>query len=68
MKRETFTIEGDAMAAVDRFVDRHARHNIKSSIGRQFWFSFHPAGIGVAAFVHCFVCKRKRNVTDYGAW
>lgn len=64
-----FQLLGVEAARARRFEARHAHPNPKTGdVNGSFTYSFTSTGIGINARVRCLVCKRARDLTDYGSW
>ena len=53
----------------EKFLQEHRHPEVyKGSIGGHIDFIFTPTSIGDACIIHCDICDKKENITDYDAW
>jgi len=51
-----------------RFEHTHKKCRRETATGGQFTYHITPTSIGSIVVVECNVCKKKKDVTEYGAW
>jgi hypothetical protein len=50
----------------EEFEEKHAHPNVrKGAIGGHIEYRFTPTSIGTAASMHCYICGKEENITDY---
>ena len=51
------------------FLEKHRHPEVyKGAIGGHINFIFTPTSIGDACIIHCDICDKKENITDYDNW
>ena len=53
----------------EKFLQEHRHPEVyKGAIGGHIDFIFTPTSIGDACIIHCDICDKKENITDYDSW
>ncbi len=67
--RLRFELDDRESEAARAFVEEHAHSGLEAgAIGGAIRYSFTPTSVGTAAVVHCDVCHKALDVTDYESW
>ena len=53
----------------ERFMQDHRHPEVyKGTIGGHISFIFTPTSVGDACVMHCDICDKEENITDYDSW
>lgn len=63
-----FTLNNIEKEAAEKFIKKHKKCHIPTTIGGQFSYIFTPTGVGVGVSIKCNCCEKEENITDYGCW
>ena len=64
-----FELNEKEEALAEQFLKEHRHPDVyKGAIGGYINYIFTPTSIGDACCIHCDVCNKEKNITDYDAW
>ena len=64
-----FKLNKTETKAAKKFMEAHRHSEVyKGTIGGHIDYIFTPTAIGDACSIHCNICDKKENITDYSCW
>ena len=65
-----FKLSEKEIELAKKFEDEHLQcaRNHPTTIGGHIDYTFTPTSIGIAVSIHCCLCDKSENITDYGKW
>ena len=65
-----FKLEGKELELAKKFEDEHyeCARKCPTTIGGSISYKFTPTSVGTAVTMHCSLCGKSQNITDYDKW